>query len=298
GDIRNRAAVGAALNGIDAVVHMAALAHIGESVVQPARYFDNNVGGTQCLLDAMVERGVRSFVFSSSCATYGVPERIPITENTPQVPVNPYGQSKLCCEFLTRSYGRAYGMRFAILRYFNAAGADESGEIGALHDPEMRLVPLAIRSALGWDRALQVFGNDFSTPDGTCIRDYVHVNDLAEAHLRALDEISAGRPELVANLGSGRGHSVLEIVNAVREVTGKNVPVEMVGRREGDPPVLVADIKRARELLTWQPRRDLSAIIATQASWMQNAREQGWDLAVHRLLATTADCADAQNGKR
>jgi UDP-arabinose 4-epimerase len=212
---------------------------VGESVENPRKYFRNNVQAALALLNTAIDAGVRSFVFSSSCAVYGAPPKVPIGEDTPRQPVNPYGVSKLFLENALEAYQRAYGLRFTSLRYFNAAGADESGEIGELHDPETHLIPLALAAAAGTGPELQVLGFDYPTPDRTCIRDYVHVNDLAEAHVLALQHLVNGGAPLALNLGTGEGYSVKQVLAAIQEATGMPVPWRMGPRRPGDPPVLV-----------------------------------------------------------
>ena len=243
-----------AASRVEAVVHFAASALVGESMTDPAKYFENNTLGTFNLLDGMRAAGVGTLVFSSTCATYGDPVRVPIDETHPQAPVNPYGESKLMVERMLRWYGEAYGLRWMALRYFNAAGADPDGEIGEVHDPETHLIPLVIDGTLGRRPPVRVFGTDYPTPDGTAIRDYVHVVDLAEAHLRALERLGNGTPSQALNLGTGRGHSVRDVIDAVRAVAGRDVPFEAAPRRPGDPPALVADPSRARETLGWTPR--------------------------------------------
>jgi UDP-glucose-4-epimerase GalE len=238
---------------VTAVIHFAAYAYVGESVTNPRKYFHNNVVNTLNLLDAMVDGGVRDIVFSSTCAVYGEPQRVPISEDNRREPVNPYGDSKLAVEKILRWYGGAYNLRYAALRYFNAAGADPDGELGEDHDPETHLIPLAIEAALG-GRELSIFGTDYPTPDGTAIRDYIHVADLAQAHLLALNTLGAGTPHLQLNLGTGRGHSVREVVAAVERVSGRKVPAQLVARRAGDPPELVADARQAAAALGWKPR--------------------------------------------
>ena len=254
---------------IDTVMHFAAYAYVGESVTNPRKYFGNNVAGTLSLLDAMLDAGVRDVVFSSTCATYGEPQRVPIAEDHPQSPVNPYGETKLAVEKMLHWYGQAYGIRYAALRYFNAAGADPDGEVGETHDPETHLIPLAIEAAVGAGD-LSIFGTDYPTPDGTAIRDYIHVADLADAHLRALAKLRDGAAALRLNLGTGRGHSVREVVAAVRKVTGRDVRVREVGRRAGDPPALVADARQAATVLGWQPRYpELEIIVEHAARWRE-----------------------------
>jgi UDP-arabinose 4-epimerase len=235
----------------DAVVHFAASALVGESMTNPTKYFRNNTGGTLNLLDAMQTAGVRTIVFSSTCATYGDPIRVPIDESHPQAPVNPYGESKLMVEKMLRWYGDVHGLRWMALRYFNAAGADPAAEIGEEHDPESHLIPLVIGAAQGTRPPVKIFGTDYPTPDGTAVRDYVHVMDLADAHLRALERLGAGTPSQAINLGTGRGHSVREVLDMVAHVSGKAVPAIEAPRRAGDPPELVAAPARAHEVLGW-----------------------------------------------
>jgi UDP-glucose-4-epimerase GalE len=254
---------------VDAVMHFAAHAYVGESVENPKKYFQNNVVGGLTLLDTAVRCGVRDFVFSSTCAVYGIPAKTPITEDFPREPVNPYGASKLFFERALAAYQQAYGLRYACLRYFNAAGADESGELGELHEPETHLIPLALMAASGNGHPLSVFGDDYPTPDGTCVRDFIHVNDLAEAHALALHKIMTTGESLVLNLGTGTGHSVREVLAAVEQITGCEVSHKIVPRRAGDPPVLVADASRAEAALGWKARRNLTDIISTAWNWMQ-----------------------------
>lgn len=272
GDIADGAQLAHALKRTDAIMHFAAHAYVGESVENPRKYFQNNVQSALTLLNSAMDAGVRRFVFSSSCAVYGTPPKIPITEDTPRQPVNPYGTSKLFFENALEAYAGAYGMRFASLRYFNAAGADESGQIGELHDPETHLIPLALAAASGNGPELRIFGSDYPTPDGTCIRDYIHVNDLAEAHVLALRHLSNGGASLAVNLGTGEGHSVKQVLEAVRQVTGNTVPFQVGPRRAGDPPALVADPSRAQELLQWKPVRSLQDIVSTAWNWMNQSR--------------------------
>ena len=254
---------------VTAVVHFAAYAYVGESVVHPRKYFRNNVAGTLNLLDAMLDTGVRDIVFSSTCATYGVPRQVPIGEDHPQAPVNPYGETKLAIERALHWYQRAYPIRFAALRYFNAAGADPDGEIGEDHDPETHLIPLAIEAARGGP-GLDIYGTDYPTSDGTAIRDYIHVQDLADAHVAALARLRAGATNLCVNLGTGRGHSVREVIAAVEAVTGKKVPAREAGRRAGDPPALVADARLAADVLGWQARiPDIATIVEHAWRWRQ-----------------------------
>lgn len=253
----------------DAVMHFAANHFVGESVVNPRKYFRNNVEGGLSLLNTVQEAGNKFVIFSSTCAVYGAPEDMPIAEECPAKPVNPYGVSKLFFEQALQSYDVAYNLRYASLRYFNAAGADESGETGECHDPETHLIPLALTAAAGSGPELQVFGDDYPTPDGTCIRDYTDVMDLAEAHVQALQHLAAGNPSITVNLGSGQGSSVKEVIAAVEEVTGKKVPRKIVPRRPGDPPALVADPSRASQILKWKTQRSLRDSVATAWNWMQ-----------------------------
>jgi UDP-glucose-4-epimerase GalE len=269
GDITDQAKLRPALARADAVMHFAAHAYVGESVQNPRKYFRNNVEAALNLLNATLDAGIRRIVFSSTCAVYGVPGKIPITEETPREPVNPYGVSKLFFEHALEAYSRAYGLRSARLRYFNAAGADESGEIGELHDPETHLIPLALAAAAPGSAQLQVFGSDYPTPDGTCIRDYIHVNDLAEAHVRALQHLEKGGDSLALNLGTGRGHSVLEVIQAAEAATGRPVRRNMGPRRPGDPPVLVADVAQSERILGWMATRTLAEIVSSAWVWMQ-----------------------------
>lgn len=260
----------------EAVVHFAASAFVGESVTNPAKYYRNNLVNTLTLLDALRRHGVQRFVFSSTCATYGVPLTVPITENEPQKPINPYGNGKLAVEFALADYSAAYGWGFAALRYFNAAGAAPDGSIGEDHKPETHLIPLVLQAAAGQRQAIQVFGTDYPTPDGTCVRDYIHVDDLAEAHLLALEKLSPG-VALKLNLGTGRGYSVREVIRVAEEVTGKKVPVQEGPRRSGDPPVLVAAADRARRELGWTPKyAELRPIVETAWNW-HRAHPKGYD---------------------
>ncbi|MEO5770108.1 MAG: UDP-glucose 4-epimerase GalE [Polyangia bacterium] len=263
-------------HNVTAVIHFAAYAYVGESVTDPRKYFHNNVVNTLHLLDALVDNGVRNIVFSSTCATYGEPRQVPMAEGHPQNPVNPYGESKLMVEKILHWYQGAYGLRYAALRYFNAAGADPDGEVGEDHDPETHLIPLAIDSALGRRPALDIYGTDYPTPDGTAIRDYIHVADLAAAHLLALDRLQNGQngqngiARLQLNLGTGTGSSVREVVAAVEKATGRKVPVRETGRRAGDPPALVADARQAGEALGWKPQySSIDTIVEHAVRWHQ-----------------------------
>ena len=255
-------------HGIEAVVHFAANACVGESVREPRKYFRNNVSNTINLLDAMLDSGVSLMVFSSTCATYGVPERVPIDEAHRQSPINPYGESKLMVERVLDWYGEAYSLNWMALRYFNAAGADPEGEVGEEHAPETHIIPLAIQAALGRLPHFEIFGTDYSTRDGTAVRDYIHVSDLADAHVRALDLLRSRAGRMALNLGTGTGVSVRDVVRAVENVSGKKVEIRETARRTGDPPVLIADWSRACELLGWRPQRSsLEEIVETAWRW-------------------------------
>ncbi|HEV2470929.1 MAG TPA: UDP-glucose 4-epimerase GalE [Candidatus Sulfotelmatobacter sp.] len=269
GDMLDAAALARVLPRAEAIMHFAAHAYVGESVTNPRKYFRNNVEGGLSLLNAALEAGVKKIIFSSTCAVYGEPARVPIEENVPRQPVNPYGVSKLFFEQALEAYDRAYGFRFASLRYFNAAGADERGEIGELHEPETHLIPLALAAAAGKRPELQVFGSDYPTPDGTCIRDYIHVNDLASAHVKALEHLAAGNNSFAVNLGTGTGASVREVISAVEKATGKRVPHKIVPRRPGDPPALVANPAKAQKVLNWKATRGLGNIVGTAWNWME-----------------------------
>lgn len=254
-----------------AVIHFAALAYVGESVRDPQRYYRNNVVGTLNLLDSMRRHKVDKMVFSSTCATYGEPRLIPIPEAHPQFPINPYGRTKLVIEQALRDYGSAYGLKSASLRYFNAAGADPQGDIGELHEPETHLIPLLLEVAAGLKENVTVFGQDYDTEDGTCIRDYVHVNDLANAHVLALETLDGGGGTQTYNLGMGRGYSVRQVIDAARRVTGKDIPVVDGAARPGDPPKLVADATRAHNRLRWEPEYlEIEPLIETAWQWLQH----------------------------
>jgi UDP-glucose-4-epimerase GalE len=268
-DISDTAAVREALrrHEIFAVMHFAAFLDVGESVREPAKYYRNNVGGALSVLEAMAAESVKHFVFSSTCATYGEPLETPIAETHPQNPINSYGESKLAVERALPHFATAYGLRYVALRYFNASGADPDGEIGEDHSPEIHLIPRAIEAATG-GRGLQVFGDDYPTPDGTCLRDYIHVTDLADAHVKALESIAAGGPSTAYNLGTGRPHSVREVIDTVARVTGRPVPWTLAPRRPGDPAVLYAAADKARTGLGWTPRLgDLETIVRTAWEW-------------------------------
>lgn len=269
-DLGDREAVAAILRSesIDLVMHFAAFAYVGESVQDPLKYYDNNVARTVGLLQAMRDAGVNRFVFSSTCASYGIPESVPMTEDLPQKPINPYGQTKLDVERLLQSCATAYGMSSASFRYFNAAGAAEDGSIGEDHDPETHLIPLAIWAAQGRRDSLTVFGDDYETPDGTCLRDYIHVDDLARAHIAVFDKLSEPGQCLFYNLGTGKPVSVMEIIRSVEKTTGLTVPFTIGPRRAGDPPALFADSSKAIADLSWSPRHNrIDDIISTAWAW-------------------------------
>jgi UDP-glucose-4-epimerase GalE len=253
---------------IDAIVHFAAFAYVGESMQQPEKYFHNNVVNTLQLLHTALGSGVRNLVFSSTCAVYGVPEAIPIREEQPKNPVSPYGESKLFVERALHWLGAAHGLRWMALRYFNAAGADPDGEIGERHDPETHLVPLVMQAALGERPSVDIYGTDYPTPDGTAIRDYIHVTDLAEAHVRALEHLIGAGESMALNLGTGKGSSVRDVIAATERCAERPVPVRETERRPGDPPILVADPARARTVLDWTPRHSrLGQIVETAWRW-------------------------------
>ncbi|MFM8263456.1 MAG: UDP-glucose 4-epimerase GalE [Pirellula sp.] len=252
---------------IEAVMHFAAFAYVGESVQDPAKYYQNNIAATLGLFEAMRAGGVKKFVFSSTTATYGQPEKIPIAEDTLQLPINPYGFTKLVIERALKDYAHAYGFAGASLRYFNASGAAADGSIGEDHTPETHLIPLVLQVALGQRESIQIFGSDYPTPDGTCIRDYIHVEDLASAHLAALEKLESGKV-LEVNLGTGVGNSVLEVINACRKASGHPIPALMCPRRAGDPAELVAQCSLAKQLLGWEPRyKTIDPIVQTAWNW-------------------------------
>jgi UDP-glucose 4-epimerase len=277
-DLHDRARMTTLLkeHSIEAVMHFAALAYVGVSVREPATYYQNNVVGTLALLDAMRDAGVARLVFSSTCATYGIPSRVPISEDHPQHPITPYGFTKLVIERALADYSHAYGLGYAALRYFNASGASADGTIGEDHDPETHLIPLVLQVALGQREYVEVFGTDYPTPDGTCIRDYIHVDDLAAAHLAALEKLQPGTA-LRLNLGTGRGASVEEVINVSRAVTGHPIPTRAAPRREGDPPELVADPSAAKRILGWEAKyKDIRPIIELAWTW-HSKHPRGYD---------------------
>ena len=260
----------------DAIMHFAAYAYVGESVSNPLKYYQNNVAATLTLLETMLKHGVKKFVFSSTCATYGIPEKMPITEDSPQKPINPYGQTKLDVENVLKSLAPATGLSFAAFRYFNAAGAAEDGSIGEDHDPETHLIPLAFAAAQGLAPALKIFGKDYPTPDGTCLRDYVQVDDLSRAHIAAIALLEKPGAQLFYNLGTGTPTSVLEVIQAVEKISGLKVPAEFAPRRAGDPPALFADAAKAKRELNWTPKfASIEPIVATAWRWHQ-AKPKGY----------------------
>jgi UDP-glucose 4-epimerase len=253
-----------------AVMHFAAYAYVGESVTQPDKYYRNNVTGTLTLLEAMVAAGIKSFVFSSTCATYGVPKTVPIPEDHPQDPINPYGMTKLMVERMLADFDRAYDFRSVSFRYFNAAGADPQGRLGEDHQPETHLIPLVLMAALGKRDSISIYGTDYPTPDGTCIRDYIHVTDLAEAHVLGLDYLLKGGNSQQFNLGNGNGFSVREVIEMAQKVTGRSINAIECDRRPGDPPALVGSAEKARSILGWNPQyADLEKILSHAWQWHQ-----------------------------
>ncbi|MGB7441933.1 MAG: UDP-glucose 4-epimerase GalE [Coleofasciculaceae cyanobacterium] len=272
GDISDRALLDKlfATHSVAAVMHFAAYAYVGESVKEPAKYYVNNVAGTLTLLQAMMAASVKKFVFSSTCATYGIPQSIPVTEEEPQNPINPYGSSKLMVEKILADFESAYGLKSVIFRYFNAAGADPSGRLGEDHTPEPHLLPLVLLTALGKRESISILGNDYPTPDGTCIRDYIHVSDLADAHVLGLEYLLKGGKSEIFNLGNGNGFSVKQVIETAREVTEQNIKVIECDRRPGDPPILVGSGEKAKKVLGWQPQYpNLKDILAHAWSWHQ-----------------------------
>lgn len=260
-----------AVHRFDGVLHFASCIQVGESVIDPAKYYRNNTINTMTLIEAMKDHGVGPLIFSSSAAVFGEPERVPIDESHPRQPINPYGMSKYMVESMLRDFDRAYGLRSVALRYFNAAGADPDARIGERHDPETHLIPLALQAVLGRRGALKVFGRDYDTPDGTCIRDYIHIDDLSDAHLLALEYLWNGGETTAFNLGNGEGFSVQQVLDTVERVTGHRVPHENAPRRAGDSARLVADSSRAKETLGWKPRyADLETIVRHAWKWEQS----------------------------
>lgn len=257
-----------------AVMHFAAYAYVGESVGQPAKYYRNNVTGTLTLLEAMCDAGIKNFVFSSTCATYGVPEQIPVSEDQPKQPINPYGMSKLMVEHILDDFDRAYGLRSVRFRYFNAAGADPEGRLGEDHTPETHILPLVLLTAMGKRESISIYGTDYDTPDGTCLRDYIHVTDLAQAHILGLEYLLKGGSTEVFNLGNGQGFSIREVIEAARVVTGRPIAVTLADRRPGDPPILVGSGEKAKQVLGWNPQyAELETILKHAWQWHQKRHE-------------------------
>lgn len=274
GDLKNVDEIEAVFknNQIDTVFHFAAYAYVGESVEHPEKYYYNNVANTLNLLHVMMKYGCNRIIFSSTCATYGEPEKVPITEDMPQKPINPYGATKLMVERIFQDYHKAYGLQYVVLRYFNAAGADPDGEIGESHNPETHIIPLVLDAASGKRPDIKVFGTDYDTPDGSCIRDYIHVYDLATAHLLALHHLEAGKESQFFNLGNEKGTSVLEVVNSVKQVTGRDFKVTLTDRRLGDPAKLVGSSQRAQKILGWKPiYGDIDVIVKHAWKWHEEA---------------------------
>ena len=259
-----------------AVLHFAASAYVGESMTDPQKYYRNNVGGMTALLDALNVTGVNALVLSSSCATYGEPEVSPIDEETPQRPINPYGRTKLICEEMIGDYGRAKSLNYAILRYFNAAGADPEGDLVEHHSPETHLIPCILMAALGLSQEIRIFGNEYPTPDGTCIRDFIHVTDIAQGHTLALNSLLSGKKSFTVNLGTGHGSSILDVIRACEACVGHSIPQRIVDGRIGDPPVLIANVARARAILGFEPNHsDLATIVRTAFTALQKVHGRG-----------------------
>ena len=256
---------------VESVIHFAAFAYVGESVENPGLYYRNNVVGSFNLIKVINELGIKKFVFSSTCSIYGNPENIPISEKEPANPINPYARTKYMIENILSDFDTSHGLKYAALRYFNAAGCSDDSAIGESHDPEPHLIPLVLFTALGKREKIRIYGNDYPTKDGTCIRDYIHVNDLADAHIRALDYLNKNKSTVI-NLGTGNGYSVKEIIDAARKITSKEIKSEIVARRVGDPAVLIADNKKAKEVLGWIPEYNLERILETAWCWHKNQK--------------------------
>jgi len=272
GDVRDeeRLTAVARKHSPDLVMHFAALAYVGESMADPSTYYDVNINGTACLLRAMRAADIGRIVFSSTCATYGIPQQMPISETTPQEPINPYGFTKLVAERMMRDFETAYGLQWAALRYFNAAGCDPDGEIGESHDPETHVIPLALMAALGMGPGFKALGDDYDTPDGSAVRDYIHVSDLAAAHVKAAEYLGEDNPSVALNLGTGTGTTVFELVAAIERVSGLTVPMTVAPRRPGDPPQLFACADKARDVLGWEPlHSSIDDIVRTALAWMR-----------------------------
>ena len=276
GDISDRALLADlfATYNIAAVMHFAAFAYVGESMKEPVKYYRNNVGGTRALLESMLAASVKRLVFSSTCATYGIPQSVPISENDPQIPINPYGASKLMVERMLHDFNAAYGLQSVIFRYFNAAGADAAGRLGEDHTPEPHLIPRLLLAALGKRDSFTIFGTDYPTPDGTCVRDYIHVADIAQAHVLGLEYLLQGGHSTSFNLGNGTGFSVRQVIDTVSLVTGKAIDYQQGERRQGDPPVLISSSERARTILGWQPQYPAVAD-AIRHAWYWHQRRHG-----------------------
>ncbi|OED30503.1 UDP-glucose 4-epimerase GalE [Methanosphaera sp. WGK6] len=260
---------------ISAVMHFSSFIDVGESVTNPEKYYNNNVVNTMNLLHVMLKHNVKKFIFSSTCATYGIPQKIPLVEDHPQNPINPYGWTKLMVERILKDYDTAYGLKSVILRYFNASGADASGIIGEWHNPETHLIPLILDAAIGKRENIKIFGTDYDTPDGTCIRDYIHVTDLADAHIKSLQYLEKNNESNQFNLGNGQGFSVKEVIESVKEVTNKEFQVIETERREGDPAILIGSSKKAKETLGWNPQyTDIKQIIETAWNWHKKLNKE------------------------
>jgi UDP-glucose 4-epimerase len=272
GDILDEGTLTQVLKRVDAVMHFAALAYVGESVQHPQKYYRNNVLGGLTLLNAVLNAKITRFIFSSTCAVYGIPDKVPIAEDIPRQPVNPYGATKLAFEYILESYERAYGIKYVSFRYFNAAGCDEEGRVGEIHKPETHLIPSAFEAIHGDRPMLDVFGTDYPTKDGTCVRDYIHVTDLAEAHVLGLEHLDKGGESMALNLGTGEGNSVKEVLSMIEKVTGREVPKRFASRRPGDPASLVADPRKAEKLLNWKAKRSLEAIVSSAWQWAEKQR--------------------------
>ena len=275
GDIADTEKLAAVLPRVEAVMHFAASAYVGESVVNPRKYFRNNVESALKLMDAVLASPVRKFIFSSTCATYGVPAVLPVTESAPKEPINPYGATKLFFERVLSAYSVANGLKYVALRYFNAAGAHADGSIGEIHDPETHLIPLMLKAVLKSAPPLRVFGDALDTPDGTCIRDYIHVSDLGAAHVLALEYLAGGGGSISLNLGTCNGTSIKQLIDAFRRLTGLDVPHEFAPPRAGDPPVLYANPARAKEVLGWVARRDVDEILTSAWTWQRKLEGAG-----------------------
>lgn len=277
GDLRNIEDIENVFNKykIDAVIHFAAFALVGESVENPSKYYRNNVFGTLNLIDTMIKHNVKKIVFSSTCATYGEPKYTPIDEQHPQNPINPYGNSKLCVEYMLKDYDTAYGLKSIRLRYFNVAGCDKQTRIGEWHEPETHLIPNILKSTFGENKTFKIFGNDYDTPDGTCIRDYVNVEDLAEAHRLAYLYLNENNKSDVFNIGTEQGDSVKKVFDTCEKVLNKKIPVEIVDKRAGDPAKLYANANKAKDILKWQPERSLEDSIKSAYNWEYKRIQEG-----------------------